>query len=512
MKFSFEMIALIIILAATTQYFIISLTTPVVFGDEGYYASRARWIADNHLLPKTEPYYETDTYHQRFVKPPIYIMINTFGWLAAGELGIKLLLPVFSVLSAFIVYMLLKKMGHPRAGIAAAFSLTMVPSMVTYGVLNYVDTMLVMLVAAFMHFCYESFSSERRANAVVAGIFAGFAILTKITGGLVLLFAVLYFLSAKKTKYWKNLLIIIAIAAVVASPLIIRNMAMFGSPCYGPISGSSCGDYTDVTIPADPTAPNFTGDVQQTGTAQNLLSVGVLNYTRFAYGWTLPVFMLLGIGLLISRRKETDIFWAAAAVSFLPVIFMSANGRIEDLARFLLPLSLGIVALAGLFADEAYGYLKKNNKLVAAAFVLIFVATVWFYGQEKLDTMVSVKQFAPGFIEGCKWIKANTNEDSLLLSIYSHQTVYLCDRAALASGISDANIIRLTNDNRSYEHLKLHGFDYIFIQQFTVSQQALGETTTPAFINYLDTSPHFKKVYDNTDVYGSGGVTLYQVL
>jgi hypothetical protein len=70
----------------------------------------------------------------------------------------------------------------------------------------------------------------------------------------------------------------------------------------------------------------------------------------------------------------------------------------------------------------------------------------------------------------------------------------------------------MTNDNRSYENLKLNGADYVYIQAFTIGDQPYQETTTTAFIKYMDSSPNFKKVFDNTATYGQGGVILYKVL
>ena len=167
--------------------------------------------------------------------------------------------------------------------------------------------------------------------------------------------------------------------------------------------------------------------------------------------------------------------------------------------------------ISGSFVADAYDFVRKKKFWMAIGFLVIFAGFVFLYGFDKLNTMGSVKQFSTGFLEGCKWIKFNTPEDSLIFTIYGHPTAYNCERAIQSDVPDKANIV-LGNIEESYQRLQQHGFDYIYVQQFAVTAEPFLQTFLLSFISSLDSSSHFKKVYDNTNLYGNNGVVLYQVL
>jgi hypothetical protein len=359
-----------------------------------------------------------------------------------------------------------------------------------------------------MLFIYTAIRDGKTVNIILAGIFIGLAILTKITGPL-LIVLLLAFWATQKFRNWSTLLIILAIAASIATPWFVRNLILFDGLCYGPFK---CEAVIDVEIP-EMKGLEFAGRIQEVGTEMGMMKMGILNFSRFAFGWAIPVLFLFGLVTIVKRRRAIDTFLILSVGIFILIFLFGAAARAEDTARFLVPAIPSIAIIGGLFVAEAYNYIRKYSTAIAVIFVIALISAAWIYGQGKLDTMIKVKQFSPGFLEGCDWIKANTPPDAVIFTIYSHHTSYKCERKATSlSGAPDKEEIQLTNNNTAYEHLKLHGFDYVYVQQFTVTMAPYRETISAAFLRYLETSPHFEKVYDNTDRYGQNGVRLYEIL
>ena len=513
MKLNVDLLAVAVLVLSGLFYYTITLPSPVVFGDEGYYASLGRYMANTGEYPISEPYYNTDIYHYKFYKLPMFFLFNTGAWLIASELGIKLMMPIFSVLSALMMYVFLRSVGKPIQGLAAGVVLLMLPGMVTYGVMNYVETSNLLFVITALFLGYQALTFGKRDCAVISGVFTGLGALTDTTAFFIPAILFTWFLLSRSFGKWKELLIIFLVAGVILTPFLARNFLSYGGFCYNFLPGD-CSPSSDITIPHDGALDaKFAGGVEQVGTNIGGTSFGVLNYFRFAYGWAAAILMLFGLSFVFLKFDKFNsliLVWFAFFIA-LTAQQLLMGGRTEDIPRYTLFGYPALAAISGTFIAEAFGWLEKKHVILGMVVLLLIGYSVWVFGNEKLTTMTSVKAFSAGFFDGCKWIRENTPQDTLIFSIYSHQTTYQCDRRNL-NVLPDKAEIQLTNNNVSYQHLKLHGFDYIFVQQFAVSENANRESITTAFLNYLETSPEFKKVYDNTATYGSGGSRIYKVL
>jgi len=170
-----------------------------------------------------------------------------------------------------------------------------------------------------------------------------------------------------------------------------------------------------------------------------------------------------------------------------------------------------IAMMGGVFISATYENVKNYNKYIAVLVILILLYGSWIYAVEKIDTMKAVKSFIPGFFEGCKWVDKNTPEDSILVSVYGHQTAYQCNRVVFYG--TDGPEIFLTNNDTAYQHLKLHGADYIFVIEGLISTANLSENYPLSFVQYLESNTTaYELVYDNREQYGQAGVRVYQVI
>lgn len=227
-----NLLMVILVIFAVCMYYRVTLPSPIVFGDEGWYGGISRYIATSGIFPKFDPLQETAILHTPLLKQPLWFLQDAWAWLAGGELAIKLLLPLIPALASFMLYLLLRRTAGSVAGLSAAFVLLAMPSVISYGgTLNYVEGSLMLWFISAAYFAFSAFESGRKAHIAAAGIFSGFAAMTDMTGLLIIpLILSLWVLTARKA--WKTALTILVIALAVFSPFLSVRPPCAGSPPY----------------------------------------------------------------------------------------------------------------------------------------------------------------------------------------------------------------------------------------------------------------------------------------
>src|SRR3989344_5177344 len=510
-KISTNLLAVLIVLIIGYFYYQVALSTPIVFGDEGYYAGTARWIAKNGISPQSLPMDGSPVTHFTLTTKPFFIVLESFAFLLGVELFVKLMLPLFSMLGALFIYVFLKKLGDPKAGLFAMIAFLLTPSLVTYGVLGYMDTLFVLLIAGALYFGHLSFKENNRLYTVLAGIFIGFAFLTKTSCAALGVFFILYSLYAHRLKNFRQLFVMFLVAGLLMSPLIIRNLAYFGNICFlpGEALSKGCEPVEDVAI-ENPKGLDFAGRTEQASTEQGLIRFGLLNYIMFAYGLPAVAVFVFGLTFFLVERSEFHRYILISFIAFLLLAEFSLF-RAEDTARYMLPLLVPMTIAGGSFLSAFYDRVGSKNRIIALFLIAVIVFTLWTPGKQKIDTMFQVKSFVPGVFDGCDWVKKNTPTDAALLATYTRQVGYSCERRAGAG--PGGEVIFLSNNEDSYEAIKKDGFDYVFVVVGLITDAAYAENYPRNFVAYLENDTmHFEKTYDNTAKYGQAGVIIYKVL
>ncbi len=495
-----NMAAGLMIAVFSILYMLVTINSPIVFGDEGYYGTASRWMAENKIIPEFYPHFETKIYHERFaVSKPVFFLYETFGYFFGGEFLVKILLPLTATVSALLIYFLGKKFFSWPAGLIAAGFFLMTPAVVTYGVLGYTDILFVALSLGAILFGTSALAGGRKIHILLAGIFTGLALLTKNSAAFLFLFFLLYEIFIAKLKNKKYFFAIVVIAFALAAPWLARNFILFGSPCYWKFyTDEQCGPVFDSQVPRVE-GLKFEGRTEIAGTEADLFRYGFLNFARFAYGWALPALFFFGLSIFLMRRGKPDKIIMLLILSTLPLFYFS-TWRAEDTARYMLPLVAPLALAGGAFVSELFSAAAKKHAALGAILLLIILFFSWPYGSEKLAVMGQVKQFVPGAIDACQWVKQNTPQDSILFATYGSQIRYQCDRKL---GVArDAEEVMLGNESVSYEHLKLNGINYVFVINGLITQQKLQENYPLSFVQMMENSTHFKKVYDNSDKFG----------
>ena len=89
--------------------------------------------------------------------------------------------------------------------------------------------------------------------------------------------------------------------------------------------------------------------------------------------------------------------------------------------------------------------------------------------------MENVKQFSPAYFEACEWIKENTPEDSVIMTIWSNRAVYNCQRNVIGNM---ADISLSTDVNYTLNKTKEYGVTHIFLHKFSLSNEPMSEKYT----------------------------------
>ncbi|RLI98031.1 MAG: hypothetical protein DRP00_02900 [Candidatus Aenigmatarchaeota archaeon] len=491
-----------------TFYFnlITTLSTHIVFGDEGFHSRLAQWIAEKKEYPVYLIGIEgSKVKAPAFHRPPLWNLLEASLFLVFGfnEVIIKFFSPFLAFLTGISAYILVEKLFNSRVGIISSIIAVTIPSFVTYSVLFYTDILFVFYSNLF----FLTFLLYKKENSkkylILSAIFASLAALTKAPGYAYYLFFLLAFLydALKERSLIKPLKIylpLLLILFLIPSGLYLRNFYYYSNPtCYSlpffkPFPMEKC------SINMLEEKYHFSGRTEQTGTEQSVYRLGIVSYLDFAYGSLIFVVLSFVFGFVILYKKKNEIFpyLSLFFLIFLAIFYISTN-RAEDTARYTLAWVPSIALVSALFFDEIYKFLNSCYKYLGLLIFIPIILLSFSNQKSKLDTMALVKQFSPSFFEACDWVKENLPENVTLMTIWAHRATYNCQRNSIGN-LAD---IALSKDvNYTLEVAKKVGITHLFIQKFSIDlrNRHLGERYDAEFVQFLEAHPeHFKKIYEN---------------
>jgi 4-amino-4-deoxy-L-arabinose transferase-like glycosyltransferase len=510
----------------------VTFSTPISFGDEGIQTGIAQYIGKEKEYPVFDVWENTKLNYGGNVRPLLFNILEGSLFFIFGvnnDMPIRILTPFISVLTGIVVFLLSKRLYNEKVGFVAAILAITIPSIVTYSVTFYTDVLYTFFATLFFLLFLLAIKEKNRKYLILSGIFGGLAFLTDLSGLAIYIFiflAILYGVIKKKLRLGliKEYSILILLLILIPSAFLLRNLYYFNNPlCNGGIPIlNKIWSIEKCSVNNFESKYQFSGRVEQTGTEQNVYTIGITNYLNFAYGnlWLVILGFFVGLIILLTKRNKTSDLMIIYFIVFLGLFYIS-TGRAEDTARNTLGWVPIIALVSAIFFGEAYDFIKKYQKYIA---LIVFIVVIWFGYQnfkEKLDTMVSVKRFSPTFFEACNWIKANTPQNSTLYTVWAHRAVYNCQRTAVAtSRIPDISLSR--DVDYTVDVTKQNGITYIFAQKFSIDYQDrhLSENYDWSYIQFLENNTeHFKKVYENgpsldqcLQAGGCDGNIVYQIV
>ena len=557
----------------------VTINSPIVFGDEGFHTRLAQWIGQEKDYPAWYPFAGTKLVRSGFFRPPLWnILEGSFYFLFGfNDIIVKVLTPfIGSILIGLVIFILVKRVFSKEVGLITSIIAVTIPSLVTYSLLFYTDILFTLYFSLFIFTFIFAIKTENKRYWILAGVFSALTILTKNPGVIIVPFSmILFFLYQVHmegfSKKLKNYFILIILLILISGPFFLRNLVYYGTPnCALPLfNAKGCQktfEYENIK--------EFTGGVVGGGSSESILKIGVIDYFGFTYGniWFVQFipfvfFFLCGFFYLVWRKKRTDILILLALVSFLPIYYVSLTGRIEDLSRATLSLVPIIAFISGTYFNEIHKHISRINFIWLGALVFLIIDLLLIYYNyaeiswvlstifgvslfavstyfllrknyqnaliitflsfiilssfvnflSKTTDIVQVKGFAPSFFEACSFIKQNTTDDALILTIWDYATTYNCQRGVYQlSGMPDSGDIVLSGDvDLVLTRLKAHDATHIFIQKFSINPIHY----PPEFVRFLEDNPKsFKKIYETgpdldtcLSQGGCDGAIVYQV-
>lgn len=488
----------------------LTFNSPIAFGDEALHTSISRWIGTHIDYPIYMPQIGTNIFKVGFFRSPLFnILQGSFYFLFGfNETIAKFLVPFIAILTSLTVYLLVNKLYSQDVAIISSIVTMTIPSFVTYSVLLYSDVLLTYFFAISILSTFLALKTNRRKYLFLGGITAGLSILADASGFIVIpfyAFAFLYHLFKKRNfvqtiEFWSPAILVFLI---IVAPYFIRNEVYYKTPvCQFPGFLNSVGCNLTPTVS---TQYQFEGVLSA---SQNIefLSSGIINYLNFAYGivFLVPLFLFAGIILALYRREETDVLLILALIAFVLIFYQSFKGRTEDMARNLVASTPLVALLAALYLNQIGDFLKKYSKHLIWIVLFFVLAISFFNARDKINSLISVKQFIPSFFEACKWVQQNLPENATLMSFNTAPTVYNCNRQAQWDFPDSADVILSQNVTLAKEKLRENGFTYIFVQKFSITPQKISGGYWSGFVDMLSQNPiDFKVVFENGPSYGS---------
>ncbi len=525
----------------------VTFKSPIAFGDEGFYSSMGRWISENIDFPKYYPLIGTDKIVVPSTRMPLGFVNSAMFYILFKEAGIKLMMPFFVFLTSLLIFVIMKRLGKPLWGFFTSIVFLLLPATVKYGVLNYPENQMIMYATGAFLFFFLGKKEKNIKWFILSGIFSFLAFMSDITGVFVLVILGFYLL-IRKFKDIKELFFVYTTSFVLFVPWILRNFILYKNPCIpSVIFGPSCGKQYLIKpltklVEASVSSSNF-----------SLFQAGILNYIVFGFGLTSLIIFISIVFLWEDRRRFLEKFLLISlfGLFLLYVYIVSITVRFEELLRYtlfsLLLISLTLSKVLEKLTNEI-GFKNKNMFILSISlfllfsyllvlsgttyitlfFVLMVIGEIMFlvfkdsewvdvkqisillillflifsfsyYGTREVKNMYGVKHNLDTLVEACQWAQEHLPKDAVITLVYAHPAEYNCYRKTFAiQDLPDTAALRLFANDTSYEILKRWGIDYVIIEGFTISVgNELGEHEPLKFVNYLERSDKFEKIYDS---------------
>lgn len=490
----------------------VTLNSPIVFGDEGFHAEMAVWMAQHLEYPKWVPFEITPQIMTGYWRPPMWNTLQASFLLIFGGNGavLKIMTPLISFFLGLAVYLLVKRLYNSNIAFFASIISIALPSMITYSVLLYYSMLSIFYFVLFFFTFVLAEKSGNRKYLYLSWFFAFLSFMTNEVNlvAYFIVFVMFVYQMAKDHRLLPALrkygpLFVILILLVM--PYFARNISLYNAPvCFTlPIINRyvQLWNTNGCSVDNFKSELSFAGQAIPTGTEQTVVNLGIANYLDFAYGNDFLVnLFILGIAgglILLILKRDGMILPIGIVLLSIIALFIGASERSEDLSRYTLIFAPVLALTASVFWDELYASIKKYQKYVAIGVFIFMILLSYNNLAQKLPALSSVKQFSPTFLQACDWIKANTPANATVYTIWGHNAAYNCDRN-IATNIPD--VVLAPNVSYELNVLKQNDINYIFIQKFSIDAQNRGyaDNYPLTYVQTLQSNPqYFVNVYEN---------------
>jgi 4-amino-4-deoxy-L-arabinose transferase-like glycosyltransferase len=502
------------------------LPTNISFGDEGFHASMARYIARNLEYPKYIPFEGSALIKDGFYRPPLwnFLLASFFFIFGINEIVAKTLTLIITFFLGLLMFALVKRITDEVTAFFASLLLISFQSVLTYTVLfYYVDLLLFLVTASFLSFLVFIKEGNKRFF-LLSAIFASLALLTNQFALTLYAIYSIYFLYEffSEKKYLSTIKLYLPffiLLILIPSGYVFRNLLIYKTPiCFSIPYIGSLFDTSQCKFDMFEEKYSFVGQAIPIGTEASAFSIGLMNYFEFAYANTFFTILpfITGLILFYFKRDKTSILIFATFLIFAILLAEVGRGRAEDAARYTLGFASFVAFVASYFYKEVFEFVEKHFKYLGYLILIAVVIFSFSVVNARLDTLYKVKVWDSSFFEACKWVKENTLPNETISTIWGHNGAWCSDRN-MGPALAD---ILLSNDlNYMLKVLKENQIDYLWIQKSSIDplNRGYADNYPSRFIQMLINNPqYFVKVYESGQpieqcLQGCYGQTIFKV-
>jgi len=535
------LLLLLILISLVYFYFELKVVLPtnISFGDEGFHASMARFIARNLEYPKYIPFEGSVSIRDGFYRPPFwnFLLASFFFAFGINEIVAKNLTLLITFFLGLLTFALVKRICDEITAFFASLLLISFQSVLTYTILfYYADLLLFFVTASFLSFLVFIKEGNKRFF-LLSALFASLALLTNQFALTLYAIYSIYFLYElfSEKKYLSTIKLYLPffiLLLFIPSGYLVRNIFIYKTPlCFSIPYIGKLFDNSQCKFDKFEEKYNFVGQAIPIGTEASAFSIGLMNYLGFAYA-SLPIGFLssqMDVGLFLTilpfitglilfylKRNKISILVFITFFIFAILLAEIGRGRAEDAARYTLGFASFVAFVASYFYKELFEFVEKHFKYLGYLILLAVVVFSFSIVNARLDTLYKVKVWDQSFFEACKWVKENTLPNETISTIWGHNGAWCSDRN-MGPALAD---ILLSNDlNYTLKVLKENQIDYLWIQKSSIDplNRGYADNYPSRFIQMLiDNHQYFVKVYENGQpieqcLQGCYGQTIFKV-
>jgi 4-amino-4-deoxy-L-arabinose transferase-like glycosyltransferase len=331
-------------------------------------------------------------------RPIVFPLLVALGFLFDGEVLIRIIVEIFSILGVLSTYYLGKKLYDTKIGLLSAFILSFSPIYIFFSQKILAETVFITLSSLALTTFYIGIEKNKKF-IYISAFLTGISILTKYFGFFLLIFYLIYILLRKKISMIKEkeFYLILIILFLTLTPWFLINNLYYGNPIGGMFENA------DIYLPLHANEPF---------------------YFFFVNSWQIfgLTFIFIPIGLYYSIKKfdNNNLLVLIACVLPFIVFSLTQHKEIRYMTAFLPAFS----------CVSAYGIQNIPKKLKVYTLVLLgFLIMINFYLGSKSVAQEKIEFNA--LKEGSIFIKNLTSPDEYIMSESYPYLSYYADRTSI---------------------------------------------------------------------------------
>jgi len=513
--------------------------------DPAAHAMAAREIARTLQLKPYFPYFVTGqgTYYP-IAYPQLFYVFLAFSYILGGEVGMKLVSPIFGTLTVLVVFFFVRKLFSSLTALIASFLLIGERHLFLVTAEAFMEGAVTFfsVVAAFEYLLY--LKNREKKFFVLSIVSLGLLLATKQQGLLVAVILVIFTLiftvkeiRVKKagvfSAFKQNMgcaFLLIVVSLIIASPFLYYQISTTGTIDYPPAN-----DLTKLFF--QPKWVEDSASIKYVASragyqilpSQPFLFLLLIEYYNTIYVPFISFLIILGFALIILKKEHTDFLLLMA--SFL-LVYLSIMLYMVLPWRYLVTLPVLSIIIAAIGASWILKKLastdlgkfhlrsifgvsfpkEKCKNVLIIGFVILFLILPTFadiqanytkcYAGENWTTGGYWPDRLKKVKEAAEWLNKHTTMTDIILVDRWLEVGYYSERNVLCinemGGHNLPKLYAASTPIEAIKYIREYNITYIWISQLQIDRSMYEWIPRHGLLDFIDFAPsYFEKVYQN---------------